>query len=138
MAPSNTGFDREGIGMKIRTLEPQEALEKGIQLPFAMLRFLSKVFLGETPKQTDLSELLEARFFNQEKEIRIFQRDGILCAAYLEQEENDNPIKKTYVLENPNFGTQITVSYDLSYDSDGQAYISSMRLSDWEGKKKNG
>lgn len=138
MAPSNTGFDKEGTGMKSETLEPQKALEKGLQLPFAMLRFLSKVFLGETPKQIDLSELLEARFFNQEKEIRIFQRDGILCAAYLEQEEKDNPIEKTYMLENPDFGTQITVCYDLSYDSDGQAYISFMRLSGWEGKRNNG
>ena len=110
--------------MKQETIDIQAALEAGQKLPFAWVRSLSQVALGRTPLTADLEELLEARFFSRDREIRLFPgEDGLRAVA---------------LIENPRFGRSITVTRVLDWDEDGQAYIAATRLSGWKEGGANG
>jgi len=107
--------------MKREILSVQDAFRLGGELPFAMVRTLSSVTLGRTPAEVLEDELLEVRFFDRLREIRVFRKDGVLCAALLRQEEGDLSYTETYPLRNAQlFGSRITVSHELEADEDGQ------------------
>ena len=72
--------------MKRERLEVQEGLRRGSVLPYSWLCSLSSVFLGPTPAEVPLEDLLEARFFGPMEEVRIFRRDGVLHAAVCDQQ----------------------------------------------------
>ena len=57
-------------------LQADQALAQGLQLPYAMIRSYSQVTMGNTPTAVDLTEVIEARFFNAETEVRLFRKDG--------------------------------------------------------------
>ena len=119
--------------MKIEPMEVNQALERGLTLSFAMVRALSRVTLGPAPETADLAELLEARFFGPEEEVRLFQGESGLQAARLTAEEGDVALENRRELSNPTFGTAVTVCSTLDFDEDGQAYVASTRLTGWEG-----
>lgn len=121
--------------MKTETLAVREALERGRALPWALVRSLSEVSLGRTPAETNLEELIEARFFSPGEEIRVFRANGAWAAARLEGEPGDSQITRTYDIENPRFGTAITVCYTLEADEDGQTGLAAARLTGWEGSR---
>lgn len=120
--------------MRTETLTVQEALERGRALPWAWVRCLSQVTLGETPAEISREELIEARFFSAGEEIRVFRANGVWTAARLEGEAEDSQITRTYDIENPKFGTAITVCYTLEADEDGQTRLAAARLVGWEGR----
>lgn len=62
--------------MRQMELQVDRALEQGLSLPYAMIRSYSQVVLGNTPQAVDEEELIEARFFDAENEIRLFRADG--------------------------------------------------------------
>ena len=62
--------------MRQMELQVDQALEQGLSLPYAMIRSYSQVVLGNTPQAVDEEELIEARFFDAENEIRLFRADG--------------------------------------------------------------
>lgn len=119
--------------MKIEFMQSELALEQGIKLPFAFIRSLSNVMLGKTPQVINRDELLEARFFGVHCEIRIFLRDGNLCATRLEEEPDDKILSVEYKLDNPQFGSSIKVyqCLDTHSDEDGQTFVSTVRLAEW-------
>lgn len=120
--------------MKIdRSLSVQQALERGAALPWAMVRSLSKVTLGPTPAAVDTDELIEARFFSPEEEIRLFRSEDGLCCACLTAEPDDSAIERLCRIQNPSFGASVTVSCTLLADEDGQMNIAYTRLTGWEG-----
>lgn len=115
------------------SLTVQEALQQGQKKPWAWVRSLSAVSLGPTPSEINEAELLEARFFDQSEEVRIFRRNRTLEAVSIM--EGDSSFERQFKVENPMFGGKITVRYDLKQDDDGQMYISDVCLAGWEGKK---
>lgn len=124
--------------MKIESMETKTALEQGLLLPFAFIRSLSGAALGPTPAEVnaeELEELVEARFFDEHCEIRIFRRDGVLSAARLEEEPGDKILRNEYLLDNPKFGVSVTECrcLDTESDEDGQAFIAAVRLAGWRG-----
>jgi hypothetical protein len=120
--------------MKTEKLNVQTALVEGAELPFALLRSLSAVTLGKNDSDIpDLEELLEARFFDEEQEIRIFRQEDQLHAVRLRCESSDRVLRDTYQIKNRQFGSQITVCRSLASDEDGQTYVSTVRLCGWEG-----
>lgn len=124
--------------MKKELLPVPEALRRGQAQPWALVRTFSRVTLGETPEDVSalpLDELLEARFFNEEEEIRLFRRDGVLEGASLRREADDRVLEDRYGIENPALGGQITVCRVLACDDDGQTYIAATMLSGWRGKE---
>lgn len=119
--------------MKIEPMELQSALEQGLALPCALVRSLSQVTLGPTPGAVDLGELIEARFFNGQEEIRVFQGEDGLRAARLLGEPEDVALPDTCPLMNPAFGREVTLCRELEFDDDGQAYVAAVRLAGWKG-----
>lgn len=116
------------------TLEVSQALELGMTLPYALIRSLSSVTLGPAPEKIELDELIEARFFDSEQEVRIFQGETGPQAARFWEEAGDAVIKRTYQLANTAlFGQAIAVRQLLDFDEDGQAYVSWTRLAGWKG-----
>lgn len=118
--------------MKKERLSVQQAVLRGQQLPFAYIARLSSVYVGANPAQLDMDELLEARLFAPDAEIRIFPEDGGFGAVVLQQEEGDVFMDKTSELRSKEFGKTLTIRQYVDYDSDGQAYICDMRLLNWE------
>ena len=112
-----------------------EALEKGQALQYAYVRELSCVAIGKAPCEIHPNELLEARFFEPGREIRIFSRDSKLFAAELTEEPTDCYIEKTIPLCNPKiFGAEITVRDYLEPDCDGQMCVVKTCLAGWKGE----
>ncbi|MBD5102511.1 MAG: hypothetical protein HDT27_07450 [Subdoligranulum sp.] len=115
-------------------LDVGQALERGRSLPYALIRWLSRVSLGPTPDRIDLSELTEARFFGPDEEVRIFLAEDGLQAARFWKGAEDTVIEHKCALANKAiFGESVTVQQFLNFDGDGQAAIDYTRLSDWKG-----
>ncbi len=121
--------------MKFDVMEPKTAFAQGLLLPFSFIRYLSGVTLGPTPANVDTEELLEARFFDERCEIRVFQYDDTLFAARLEEEADDIILQNEYLLDNPKFGVCVIERcyLDTETDEDGQSFISAVRLAGWRG-----
>lgn len=114
---------------------PESALRQGLQLPFALVRSYSQVTLGKTPPSVLLDEVLEAQFFDASREIRLFRQDGTLVAVELIQEESDRYIEETLPIEDPLFGSALTVRKLLAWDEDGQTYLAATRMVSWKGEE---
>jgi len=123
--------------MKIDALQPALAIEQGLSLPFALIRSLSSVTLGKTPQVIDQDELLEARFFDEHCEVRLFLCNGALCAVRLEEEPDDKILRMEYKLANAQFGGSITVCrcLDAYSDEDGQTFVATVRLAGWRDSR---
>ena len=119
--------------MTFEKLTAEEALQRGLSLPFALIRSVSSVSLGHTPEQVETDGLLDARFFSDTQEVRLFRRDGQLQGAVLNQDADESYREKIYKIENPALGREIVVRYELSADEDGQTYLSAARLAGWKG-----
>ena len=124
--------------MREEILAPREALERGSRLPYALVRRLSGASLGPTPGEIPAEELLEARFFSDREEIRVFRYGGALRAAALADDAGDRYADRTYPIANRAFGAEITVRTYLDFDGDGQAYWSAQRLVAWKGAESHG
>lgn len=120
--------------MELMELEAGQALERGLRLPYALIRCQSRMTLGRTPQSVDLTQVLEARFFDADNEIRLFRGDGELRAAQLRGESGDLCIREQIPIENPRLGAEIAVCRHLDADEDGQTYIKTTRLCGWSGR----
>lgn len=118
--------------MKIDDLTVQEALERGQTLPWALVRCLSQVTLGPVPTDISQEELIEARFFSADEEIRVFRSCGQLRAVRLYAGLEDNTLEQTRHIKNSKFGRTIKVCYMLEADEDGQMNLTTARLTGWE------
>lgn len=124
--------------MKYEQLDVQQAVSAGCALPFAMIRSLSQTALGYAPSSVETEELLEARFFSGEQEIRIFRDGDGLRAVRLTGEPGDRVLEQTCPLENRQFGRELTLLRVLEWDEDGQTYVAATRLTGWKGGRDHG
>lgn len=78
----------------------------------------------------DLGECLEARFFDADKELHIYEEDGNWCAVKISGTEDDDCLIKRYELQERYFGAAkyLRVCEHLTYDEDGQASVVLTRL----------
>lgn len=121
--------------MKTEKLTVEEALILGKAFPFALIRSISSFSLGYMPKEfPPTEELLEARFFSDAEEIRIFHDGERLRAVRLTEQDGEETIDSTYKIENKQYGARIHLRQAVRYDEDGQASLSSGRLIGWEGE----
>lgn len=125
--------EKGGFPVKKYALTPAEALELGLAQPYAYITRLSRVTVGPTPAQCPLEELLEARFFGPDREVRIYSGEEGLEAVCLEDEEQEDYLTSTCTVRDTRFGKYLTLRRYLGYDEDGQAYIQATRLADWKG-----
>ncbi len=125
--------------MKRENLTAEQALAQGMRLPFALIRQLSQVTLGPVPAQPpELAQLIEARFFDGQQEIRLFRHHGTLQGVCMTPEAGDRWIERTLPVENRALGEKITVRYLLRFDEDGQCEIGTFCLIDWTEGQADG
>lgn len=116
-----------------KILTKKQALEQMKELSFAMITRLSEVTIGEAPEEFSFDELIEARFFDADREIHIFQENGEWNYAYISEDDETEFFDSQSRLI-ADLGTKLVTRKHIAYDeTDGQAYISDMRLVSWEG-----
>jgi hypothetical protein len=123
--------------MERRVLSVETAKREGMALPWALVRQLSSFQMGKTEALSiDWDEVTEVRFFDESKEIRLFERNGELSAAIVSDSEEDTEnvtfrdVQKK--LEHKGqFGSAVTIREYFAYDEDGQLYLAASRLKDW-------
>ena len=120
--------------MNTEVISTEEALHRGLTLPWAFLRCYSTAYLGPTPEQVEQEELLEARFFSETEEIRLLRIEGELQSLRRTDGE-EQMIDSSYRIANPRFGRIIRTRRDIVFDEDGQAAFTEPRLCGWEGGK---
>lgn len=120
--------------MKKTILTASQAVSIGLGEPFAYITRLSEVTVGPTPAALPFEELLEARFFGPQREVRIWYDDQEFHAVIIEDEDGDDHQDLTRPIRRSRFGRKLTLRRYLSYDEDGQAYICDTRLLAWEGE----
>ena len=109
----------------------EQALKQAEKLQFVMVTELSRVVIGKTPMDINWDELIEARFFDHDTEIRIFREDGALKARKVSLRADTPYIKKHYTGLQGNLGSEVSVREYLTFDEDGQAGVSAVCLYDW-------
>lgn len=111
-------------------LSKEQALEQLPTLPYAMITRLSEVTVGNAPNSFSFDELIEAHFFGADKEIHMFREQEDWCFACIEDTDSEFLDTKSGLIAG--LGKSVTTRKYISYDADGQAYISDMRLVNWE------
>lgn len=125
--------------MRQECLNAQQAVEEGRELPFALIRQLSRVQLGPVPEQMPaLSEILEARFFDGRQEIRLLRQGKELCGVRLTLEDTDRWMDRQEIVENPQLGGELSVRYILDFDEDGQCRVKTFCLTGWKEGPSHG
>lgn len=109
-----------------------EALENISEYQYALVYQMSELLFGSTEKiaEIDLEECLEARFFDADKELHIYEEDGDWRAVKVCGMEDDDCLIKRYKLQARYFGEgrYLRVCEHLTYDEDGQAAVAITRL----------
>lgn len=106
---------------------------------YGLVTEMSRVVLlsGEELKDYMIGEeLLEARFFDKEKELHIWREDDLLKSVLVTETKEAKPILKEYPLTSavsPD-GKWICTAQYPAFDEDGQAYIGLTRLCGVKGK----
>ena len=121
------------MGAGIDKLEVFSAKERISKLNYARVQELSDYWIGRVidMRETDESEIVEARFFSESEEVRFFRQDGILSAVRVADGDAEF-IDEEFVLSDrfSAAGKSVTVRYYLEEDEDGQIYVSATRLVD--------
>lgn len=118
--------------MRTERITPEDALLRAGAFPYAYFTEYSRAYLGRNTEKPDPAELIEARFFGGDAELRLYRTEKGWEALLLSEEEGDEFIDAARRLL-PAFGQTLTVRRVLDIDEDGQAYIRYTRLAGWKG-----
>lgn len=116
--------------MIYQALPVEDALRLAQAKPWAYIKNMSSMHLGENPVSLDLTQVLDARFFDGQQEIRLLREEGTLHAYAFTKEADDDCIDSTGT-PLPGFGSSFTKHSYIRYDDDGQAYIAAVCLAGW-------
>lgn len=98
----------------------------GLVTRLSEVKFLSGKEAAEEPFD---DELLEARFFDEKRELHIWREPDGLRAVLAEETDEANPIRSEFEVTAALGGVQtLQQAQYLAYDEDGQAYIALTRL----------
>ena len=118
--------------MIYKELTLDEGLKLAAESPYAYIKNMSSMHLGKNaPALIDTDQLLEGRFFDTDREIRLIREAGELKAFSFTAEEHDDFIP-TEGKPLDGFGSSFKKRSYISYDDDGQAYVSAVCLAGWE------
>lgn len=114
-----------------KALNKEELVHLGIK--YGLIYFYHSVVLKRIEDIIfDIDNIIEARLFGIDKEIHIFKEDNLKAIKF--EEEKDKDVVEVYLLEE-RFGELLRVKNYISYDDDGQAFISYTRPFEAEGVK---
>lgn len=115
-----------------KRIDVDEALRHISEYQYALVYQISEIRFESTEKisHIDLDECLEARFFDADKELHIYEEDGNWCAVKVCGTEDDDCLIKRYELQERYFavGKYLRVCEHLTYDEHGQAEVALTRL----------
>lgn len=107
---------------------------------FAFIQRVGSVFIGPIEMCGELNpdEILEARFFEEEKEMHVFRYDGDFKAVVTIHEDGDEYLEEKQILRGK-YGKFLTLRNYLIFDeNDGQARIGRTVFMNYEGGGING
>lgn len=116
----------------VEKVDTDKALESIAEYQYALVYGMSGItFCRMTDfKEPDWDECLEARFFDGNKELHIYEEDGGRCAVKVTGTIDEDCLVKKYALQDRYFGRgkYLCVCEHLGYDEDGQAAVVLTRL----------
>lgn len=107
---------------------------------YAFIQRIGSVYIGPIEKcgELDPDEILEARFFEEGKELHVFSYEGTLLAVVREPERGDEYIEEKQILRGK-YGKFLTLRSYLVFDeNDNQARIGHTVFANYEGGGING
>ena len=119
-------------------LATDKLLEIGYR--YAFIQRIGSVYIGPIEKcgELDPDEILEARFFEEGKELHVFSYEGTLLGVVTESESGDEYIEEKQILREK-YGKTLTLRGYLIYDeNDNQARIGHTVFTNYEGGGVNG
>lgn len=116
----------------VEKIDADQALEGIAGYQYALVYMMSGIIFCKAAdfKEPDWDECLEARFFDENKEIHIYEEDGKWCAVKAAGTIDGDCLMKKYRLQDHYFGQgkYLCVCEHLGYDEDGQAAVMLTRL----------
>ena len=102
------------MNYQVQTVETDKIWEHASEYTYALVYMISELILCRTQElpNLDWTECMEARFFDEDKELHIYEEDGKLQAVKVTE----------------GAGKLLCVREYYAYDEDGQAYVSLTRL----------
>ena len=107
---------------------------------YAFIQRIGSVYIGpiENCGELDPGEILEARFFEEMKELHVFNYEGTLKAVVTELGNGDEFIEEKQILREK-YGKSLTLRGYLVFDeNDNQARIGNTVFTNYEGGGING
>lgn len=112
------------------------ACDKAKTMPWAYIASYGSLTMGLTPEKILFDEILDARFFGPEGELRLFRRGDVLEALWVDDtpcpRQLDTTIDKIIKLKSF-YGKELTMRQHIVFDEDGQACIYTTRLAALKG-----
>lgn len=120
------------MNFKVRKIETDNIFGGIENYEYALVYLINEILLckvSELPK-VNWDECMEARFFDKDKELHIYEEDGRLQAAEVTEMNGEDYLVKKYQLANrfKKAGDLLRVHEYLGYDKDGQAMVKLTRL----------
>lgn len=113
-------------------IDVKKAMEETAEYQYALVYGMSGIFFGRTADcgEIDWTECLEARFFDETKELHFYEEDGRQYAVKVQGTMDEDSLMKKYELQDCHFGPgkYLCVCEHLTYDEDGQASVALTRL----------
>lgn len=130
------------MSYRVQKPEAEQVFDHIREYEYALIYMISeiKVCKASDLPPTDWTECQEARFFSRDKELHLYKEDGSWQAVEVTEEDTKDCIVKKYQLANRfnGVGSLLCVHEYLSYDKDGQAFVSLTRLAGIEGGAADG
>lgn len=120
------------MNFKVREIKSEHIFGSIGDYEYALVYLINEILLRKVSElpEVDWDECMEARFFDKEKELHIYEEDGELQAVEITEEREPNLLVKKYQLANRfrKAGDLLCVHEYLGYDEDGQAVVELTRL----------
>ncbi|WP_455542953.1 hypothetical protein [Intestinibacter sp.] len=127
-------MDQSRLDIKLSEINKNYLLEH--KYKYCLIYYLNDLVFGDIDKIDKIEEdiLVEAFFFNSEKELHIFENNDFEDEGQrfklVETKDDGSGFKEEFVLKkrignklNKNKYTKLIVNHYLEYEDDGQAYI---------------
>lgn len=116
----------------VERMDMESALKEIFAYEYALIYGMSRIVLckAEELEQVNWDECFETRFFDNTKELHLYEQDGRMCAVKVVGTMDENCLTKKYVLQDnySALGKYLCVCEHLGYDEDGQAFVVLTRL----------
>lgn len=120
------------MGYKTQKMTFEEAQVRAADYEYALVYEMGDILLARTDSlpQIHWDECMEARFFSEDRELHLYERDGQMEAVEVSDADEKEYVEKRYVLgaSFKGVGRFLRVREYIQYDEDGQACVALTRL----------